>query len=55
MNTPILDRLKGLAFNPDSPILESAHVLDLSEKGHIKPHLDSIKVRNENLFGNESE
>jgi len=55
LNTPILDRLKGLAFNPDSPILESAHVLDLSEKGHIKPHLDSIKVRNENLFGNESE
>lgn len=45
MNIPVLDRLKKVAFAPDSPILDCAHVLDLSEKGHIKPHLDSIKVR----------
>jgi len=50
-NTPVLDRLKQAAFSPDSPTLECAHVLDLSEKGHIKPHLDSIKYCGNTIAG----
>jgi len=51
VNTPVLDRLKKVAFAPDSPILDCAHVLDLSEKGHIKPHLDSIKYCGNTIAG----
>ena len=43
-NAPAINRLKKFAFSGSST-LNQVHVLDLSEKGHIKPHLDSIKVR----------
>ena len=43
-NSRTLDRLKCLVFGPGASVLKHVHVLDLSEDGHIKPHLDSVKV-----------
>lgn len=43
-NTAILDRLRQHSFAKDSNHLPLVHVLDLSEQGHIKPHIDSARV-----------
>lgn len=43
-NSPVIVRLRNFAFTNDSTVMQHVHVLDLAENGHIKPHLDSIKV-----------
>ena len=48
MSQPIIDRLKktaataveGKSLMP----LDEVHALDLAKDGHIKPHIDSVKV-----------
>ena len=42
INTPVIERLRKYSF--DSSVMQHVHVLDLAENGHIKPHLDSVKV-----------
>jgi len=49
-NAPAINRLKKFAFSGSST-LNQVHVLDLSEKGHIKPHLDSIKYCGDTIAG----
>ena len=45
INSVIIERLRQKSFKPDSKCLPYVHVLDLSEDGHIKPHIDSPRVR----------
>ena len=44
-NTSLIDRLKSRAFDKSDSVLPYVHVLDLAEDGHIKPHIDSTRVR----------
>ena len=44
VNTKVIDRLRSFAFTDASTVMQHVHVLDLAENGHIKPHLDSVKV-----------
>ena len=44
-NEPLIQRIRQMAFKDDSKILPYVHVLDLAEDGHIKPHIDSSRVR----------
>lgn len=44
VNTPTITRLREFAFGKDLTVMQHVHVLDLAENGHIKPHLDSVKV-----------
>ena len=41
-NDCVINRLRNFAFSTTT--MQHVHVLDLAENGHIKPHLDSIKV-----------
>ena len=41
--TNVLSSLKLTAFNENDKCLSLTHILDLSEKGFIKPHVDSVK------------
>lgn len=47
-NTPVIQRLKEVAQtavpNKTLTTLSEVHALDLSQDGHIKPHIDSVKV-----------
>lgn len=43
-NNRVIKRLQELAFPLETVPLKHIHVLDLSETGHIKPHIDSVKV-----------
>lgn len=40
----VLNRVRSVAFPEGSSLLGPVHVLDLAEKGYIKPHVDSVKV-----------
>ena len=45
-NTPLVERIKRLGFptsGKESRTLPYAHVLDLADWGHIKPHIDSSR------------
>jgi len=45
-NAPLVERIKGLGFpknGKESRTLPYAHVLDLADWGHIKPHIDSSR------------
>ena len=42
-NDCVVNRLRNFAFSTTT--MQHVHVLDLAENGHIKPHLDSIKVK----------
>lgn len=44
-NQQVLQRVRDLAFPPGQPQLSHVHVLDLRKDGHIKPHIDSVRVR----------
>lgn len=44
INDKVIARLRNFAFSSASTVMQHVHVLDLAENGHIKPHLDSIKV-----------
>ena len=44
-NSVIIDKLRKTAFKPEDKYLPYVHVLDLAEDGHIKPHIDSPRVK----------
>ncbi|KAJ9579112.1 hypothetical protein L9F63_024781 [Diploptera punctata] len=50
-NTAILDRVRRLAFPTEKQLHSQVHVLDLSEKGYIKPHVDSIRFCGNTIAG----
>lgn len=41
-SSAVIDRLRGVVAG--GPTMSHIHVLDLAADGHIKPHLDSVKV-----------
>nr|CAD7568686.1 unnamed protein product [Timema californicum] len=43
-NMKILKRVRKVAFPSGASQLSLVHVLDLAEKGFIKPHVDSVRV-----------
>ena len=45
VNSVIIDKLRKAAFKPKDKYLPYVHVLDLAEDGHIKPHIDSPRVK----------
>lgn len=47
----VLNRVRSVAFPPDSPLLGPVHVLDLDKKGYIKPHIDSVKFCGSTIAG----
>lgn len=50
-NSKIINRVKNLAFPNPSETLSLVHVLDLAEKGYIKPHIDSIRFCGNTIAG----
>uniref|UniRef100_A0A8C6T6H5 Alpha-ketoglutarate-dependent dioxygenase alkB homolog 7, mitochondrial n=1 Tax=Neogobius melanostomus TaxID=47308 RepID=A0A8C6T6H5_9GOBI len=47
----VLNRVRSVAFPPDSALLGPVHVLDLDKKGYIKPHIDSVKFCGSTIAG----
>ncbi|XP_058509659.1 alpha-ketoglutarate-dependent dioxygenase alkB homolog 7, mitochondrial [Solea solea] len=47
----VLNRVRSVAFPEGSPLLGPVHVLDLDEKGYIKPHIDSVKFCGNTIAG----
>ncbi|XP_072298202.1 alpha-ketoglutarate-dependent dioxygenase alkB homolog 7, mitochondrial [Eucyclogobius newberryi] len=47
----VLNRVRSVAFPPGSPLLGPVHVLDLDQKGYIKPHIDSVKFCGSTIAG----
>ena len=43
-NKRILQKVGDLAFPPGKPQITYVHVLDLAKEGHIKAHIDSVRV-----------
>lgn len=50
LNTKILTRIRNYVFR-DSPSISLVHVLDLSDQGHIKPHIDSVRFCGDIIAG----
>ncbi|KAK3923432.1 Alpha-ketoglutarate-dependent dioxygenase alkB-like protein 7, mitochondrial [Frankliniella fusca] len=50
-SSAILDRVRGIAFPEGKSQLKHVHVLDLSENGFIKPHIDSVKFCGDTIAG----
>ncbi|XP_025831021.1 alpha-ketoglutarate-dependent dioxygenase alkB homolog 7, mitochondrial [Agrilus planipennis] len=50
-NTQILSRVRQVAFPPGVPQLDTVHILDLDEKGVIKPHIDSVRFCGNTIAG----
>ncbi|XP_039281074.1 alpha-ketoglutarate-dependent dioxygenase alkB homolog 7, mitochondrial isoform X2 [Nilaparvata lugens] len=50
-NTIILRRIRDIAFPDSDQTLGHVHILDLSEKGHIKPHIDSVRFCGNTIAG----
>lgn len=44
-NEAVLARVRARALPPGGAPLPYAHVLDLAPAGHIKPHVDAVRVR----------
>ena len=45
LNTVTIDRMRETGFaSSETRLLPYIHVLDLSEDGYIKPHIDSSRV-----------
>lgn len=42
-NKALVQKIKDFAFPSDTEFLDRVHVLDLEEKGYIKPHVDSVR------------
>lgn len=49
--TEVLKRVRSVAFSADSPLLGPVHVLDLDQRGYIKPHIDSVKFCGSTIAG----
>lgn len=47
----VLNRVRSVAFPLDSPLLGPVHVLDLDQRGFIKPHIDSVKFCGSTIAG----
>jgi hypothetical protein len=43
-NQVIIQRLRSLAFPPDTPQLAYVHVLDVMASGAVRAHVDSVRV-----------
>lgn len=50
-NEIIINKIRNFAFPPNSTLIKHVHVLDLSESGHIKPHVDSVKFCGNTIAG----
>ncbi|PSN29067.1 Alpha-ketoglutarate-dependent dioxygenase alkB 7 [Blattella germanica] len=50
-NLALLERVSKFAFPPYKPLLRLVHVLDLNEKGFIKPHIDSTRFCGDTIAG----
>ncbi|CAG2055451.1 unnamed protein product, partial [Timema podura] len=50
-NMKILQRVREVAFPSGSSQLSLVHVLDLAEKGFIKPHVDSVRFCGNTITG----
>lgn len=40
-----INRVREFAFPKETSHLSYVHVLDLAKDGHIKPHIDSVRVK----------
>lgn len=51
-NQAVFDRVKSVAFNDESAgePLPHTHILDLAAAGHIKPHVDAVRVSLNPMF-----
>uniref|UniRef100_A0AAV2KK72 Uncharacterized protein n=1 Tax=Knipowitschia caucasica TaxID=637954 RepID=A0AAV2KK72_KNICA len=47
----VLSRVRSAAFPQGSPLLGPVHILDLDQKGYIKPHIDSVKFCGSTIAG----
>lgn len=47
----IFTRVRSVAFREGSRLLGPVHILDLDEKGYIKPHIDSVKFCGNTIAG----
>ena len=45
----VVQRLREKSFEPGVKQLPYVHVLDLAEDGYIKPHIDSVRVRTDEV------
>lgn len=43
-NEAVLSRVRQVAFAPSTELLPYVHILDLAAAGHIKPHVDAVRV-----------
>ena len=55
LNTVTIDRMRETGFaSSETRLLPYIHVLDLSEDGYIKPHIDSSRVSCSNSYSKTS-
>ncbi|CAG9772770.1 unnamed protein product [Ceutorhynchus assimilis] len=50
-NTKILNRVRDLAFPPGVSQIKFVHILDLNQKGWIKPHIDAVRFCGDTITG----
>ncbi|XP_071453829.1 alpha-ketoglutarate-dependent dioxygenase alkB homolog 7, mitochondrial [Hetaerina americana] len=50
-NMKIIDRVRKIAFPSETSHIPLVHVLDLAEKGFIKPHIDSVRFCGDIIAG----
>ncbi|KAK5638476.1 hypothetical protein RI129_012771 [Pyrocoelia pectoralis] len=50
-NQKILDKVRSLAFPPSVTPLKFVHILDIDQKGYIKPHIDSDRFCGDTIAG----
>ena len=43
-NKLIIDRVREKAFSSNAKHIKYVHILDIAKDGHIKPHVDSVRV-----------
>ncbi|XP_018571209.1 alpha-ketoglutarate-dependent dioxygenase alkB homolog 7, mitochondrial [Anoplophora glabripennis] len=50
-NTKTLNRVRSIAFPPNVAQLKFVHILDLDQKGYIKPHIDAVRFCGDTIAG----
>ncbi|XP_023229654.1 alpha-ketoglutarate-dependent dioxygenase alkB homolog 7, mitochondrial-like isoform X2 [Centruroides sculpturatus] len=50
-NKIILQRVRELAFCPNTNHINQVHILDLEKTGYIKPHIDSVRFCGNTIAG----
>lgn len=43
-NAAVISRVKHTAFSETTELLPHVHILDLAAAGHIRPHVDAVRV-----------